>query len=63
MSSLRGKQTYLGDRKGMETRKTPHGCVRASEGLKLLQLVHGGSRGCRLVFERAWQGKEQKMDG
>lgn len=47
----------------METWKNPHGCVRASEGLKLPQLVHGGSRGCRLVFESARQGKEQKIDG
>lgn len=54
------------DKKRMETWKNPHrkgGCVRASQGLKLPQLVNGGSRGCKIVFEGAWQGKEQKMDG
>lgn len=37
--------------------------MRISPGLKLRQVAHGGSRGCKLLFEGDWQGKEQKMDG
>lgn len=39
------------------------GRMRVSPGLKLQQVANGGSRGCKLVFEGAWQGKEQKMNG
>lgn len=34
--------------------------MRASQGLKLPQLVNGGSRGCKLVSVGARQGKRTK---